>query len=294
MTLKTKKKKTHAVEVAHLDKLYFPQSGITKGDVIAYYQKVAPYMLAFVKDHILVMQRFPYGITQEGFYQKQISDYFPSWIKQVTITLHSGDKQSLVVLEKPEDIVYLANQAVLVFHGWMSTFEHPDYPDKLVFDFDPLKKDLKTIRWAVTTMKKKLEQHGLVPFLMTTGSRAYHIVVPLKPVQPFDVVHAFAKQLAQEIADEYPDLLTTNPIKIKRKGRILVDYMRNSFGATAVAPFSIRAIEGAPVATPLAWNELGKTDPQKYTIKNIFRRLARKKDPWKDFWKSAKKLPKFT
>jgi bifunctional non-homologous end joining protein LigD len=139
-------------------------------------------------------------------------------------------------------------------------------------------------------MKKKLEDVGLVPFIMTTGSRAYHIVVPLQPTRTFEQVHEFTKNLANEIADEYPELLTTNPLKAQRKGRILVDYMRNSFGATSVAPYAVRALEGAPVATPISWDELSTTDPQKYSIKNIFRRLARKKDPWKDFKKSAKTL----
>lgn len=293
--MSTQTKKTYDIELSRLDKLFFPKSGITKGDVVSYYEKIAPFMLEYAGDHILVMQRFPHGIMEEGFFQKQISDYFPAWLKHVTITLHGGDKQSLVVLQKKEDIVYLANQAVLVFHSWLSSYQQPNYPDKLVFDFDPthhdaIKKDLKTLRFVIKKMKKMLDDRGLVPFLMTTGSRAYHIVVPLKPKHTFEQVHAFAKDLANELADAYPELLTTNPLKVARKGRILVDYMRNSFGATSVAPYSLRALEGAPIATPLAWHELGTTDPQKYTIKNIFRRLARKKNPWKDFKQSAKTL----
>lgn len=280
----------HGIEVSRRDKIFFPKSGITKGEVLDYYKKIAPWMMPLVKDHILVMHRFPHGLLDEGFYQKQIADYFPEWIDRVTVTLKDGTHQTLVVMEKADDLVYLANQGVLVFHSWLSSYQKPNYPDKLVFDFDPMKKDLKTVRFVVKKMKKMLEDRGLVPFLMTTGSKAYHIVVPIKPTHTFDDVHDFAKKLAQELTDEYPDLLTTNPLKVKRKGRILMDYMRNSFGATSVAPFSIRALEGAPVATPIAWNELNTTDPQKYTIKNIFRRLARKKDPWKDFWQFAKKL----
>ena len=283
-------------KLSHLDKILFPASNITKGDLVAYYDKIAPSMLAYSKDHMVVMQRFPHGIAQEGFFQKQISEYFPAWLKHVTITLRSGDTQTLVVLEKRDDMVYLANQAVVVFHTWLSSYQKPNYPDKLVFDFDPAyhqdstKKELKTIRFAIKKMKKKLEEKGLVPFLMTTGSRAYHIVVPLKPLYTFEQVHEFAKGLAHELADAYPDLLTTNPLKVARQGRILVDYMRNSFGATSVAPYSVRALEGAPVATPLTWDELSRTDPQKYTIKTIFKRLARKKDPWKDFKTSAQAL----
>lgn len=283
------KKNKYDMSFSNLDKILFPQSAITKGELIEYYAHIAPVMVPYVKDYLVVMHRFPNDIT-EGFYQKEIPEHFPAWIKRSTVLLKNGEKQTLVVIEKKEDLVYLANQAVVTFHVWTSSYKKPNYPNKIVFDFDPEVEDLKTLRFVIKKMKQKLEDLDLVPFIMTTGSRAYHIVVPIKPTHPFDMVHDFAKKIANEMADAYPDLLTTHPVKVKRQGRIFVDYMRNGFGQTSVAPYSVRALEGAPVATPISWAELGTTKPRKYTIKNILRRLARITDPWKDFKKMAKKL----
>lgn len=281
----------HTIELSNLDKVLFPQSGITKGQIVAYYQKVAPFFLAQAGAHLMVMQRFPDGINSQGFYQKQISDYFPAWVKRKKIMLKTNEAQSLVVLDSKAALVYLANQAVLVFHSWLSSQNNIHKPDKIVFDVDPSKKNsLSQIRFAVRKLKKILENHGLKPFVMTTGSRSYHIVTPIVPDCSFKQVNAFAKQICKELVSNYPDRFTVEMSKSKRNGRIFLDYLRNSFGQTSVACYSLRALEGAPVATPLDWDEFAKTKPQQYTIKNIFKRLARKKDPWQDFSAHAAKL----
>lgn len=278
------------ITLSHLNKLLFAQSGITKKDVVTYYQKIAPFLLPHVHNHLIVMQRFPEGIAQEGFYQKQIPGYFPSWIKRKKINLQKKDTQTLVLIDDSATLIYLANQAVLVFHSWLSSSEKINYPDKMVFDLDPQENSLRELRFGAKKLKAILEKHGLTPFLMTTGSRGYHVVVPLIPVHSFEKVRTFARTICQELANAYPDRFTTEINKSKRKKRIFLDYLRNSFGQTSVVCYSLRALEGAPIATPISWAELSKTKPQQYSIKNIFRRLARKQDPWHNFSKYAKNI----
>jgi bifunctional non-homologous end joining protein LigD len=278
------------MKLTHPDKIWFPKSKFTKQDIANYYTKIAPYFLKYVKNHLIVLLRFPNGITNESFYQKQIPDYFPAYIKRKTIDLKKGEKQTVIIIANQKSLNYLVNQGTITFHSWLSNTKKINNPDKIIFDFDPATKDLKSLRLAVTEMKKIIEKHELVPFLMTTGSKGYHIVIPIKPEHSFDVIREFAKKLAQELADKYPNLMTTNPKLETRKNKIFIDYLRNSYGATAVAPYSVRAIEKAPVATPITWQELSKANPQKYNVKNIFKRLASKGDVWKKFEKSRKKL----
>lgn len=281
----------HTIELSSLDKVLFPKAGITKRQVIAYYQKIAPFFLAHARDHLIVMQRFPDGIDAQGFYQKQISDYFPTWITRKKISLKDGTTQELVIIDSAAALVYLANQAVLVFHSWLSTQKSSEKPDKIVFDLDPSNNSLVEIRFAVRRLKKLLEGHGLTPFLMTTGSRSYHVVVPIRPQYTYAQTRAFAKQVCSDLADAYPERFTIALSKAQRKGRIFLDYLRNAAGATSVACYSLRALEGAPIATPISWDELARTKPQQYTINSIFKRLARKKDPWHDFAQHATTLP---
>lgn len=278
------------MKVSNSEKILFSKSKISKQDLVDYYTKISPYFLKHVKNHLIVLQRFPNGIDAPSFYQKQISDYFPSFITHKTIRLKKGSSQTLTLIDSKKSLTYLANQATIVFHSWLSNVENPNKPDKIVFDLDPAKKDLKLLRFAALEIKKIIESHKLHPFVMTTGSRGYHVVVPIIPEHSFAKVHNFAKKIAMEVAQKYPKILTTH-VNIKtRKGRIFIDYLRNSYGQTSVAAYSVRALEKAPVATPISWQELFKTVPQKYTIQNIFKRLKTKGDVWKNFRAHAKKL----
>lgn len=279
--------KKQTLEFTHLNKIIFPQDMLTKKDVITYYQKIAPFLLPHIKNHLIVMQRFPEGIDHEGFYQKQISDYFPSWIQRKTINLKKGDTQTVLLVNTQEDLAYLANQNVIVFHSWLSPIEHTNIPDKIVFDLDPGNNSLQEIHIIAKAIKQITEQKNLNPFIMTTGSKSYHVVIPIKPEHSFEKIHEFAKLIAQKVSDLHPTMCTTDLAKEQRKDKIFIDYLRNSYGQTSVAPYSLRALPKAPIATPIAWKELSKSIPQKYTIKNIFKRLAKQQDPWKDFAKKA-------
>lgn len=287
---------SHEIELSNEDKILFPQSGITKGDLIDYYKKIAPYLIPYITNHPLTMHRFPDGIDKEGFYQKEIGSYFPSWIKRKSIKRRSNEKiVTYVICNDAATLIYLANQGTIVLHAWLSTAHKLTYPDRMIFDLDPsVKHAWPQLKKTAQKIKKKLEKYGLVPFVMTTGSKGLHVTTPLKQVDSFAKVRTFAKEIAQELVEEDPEHLTLEIRKEKRGTKIFIDTLRNQWAQLSVAPYSVRAKEGAPIATPLSWSELSnpKLNPQSYNIKNIFRRLSKKKDPWKDFYKKAKSLPK--
>jgi len=286
----------HEIKLSNEDKFLFPKSKITKGKLINYYKRIAPYMIPYIYDHAVTMHRFPDGITTEGFYQKEIGAYFPKWIKRKPIKRRE-DKEAVtyVVCNNAATLVYLANQAVITLHPWLSRIKKLDYPDRMIFDLDPsTKHDWPLLKKTARRIKKVLELHGLVPFVMTSGSKGLHITTPLKQKDKFTKVRNFAKHIALELVEEDPEHLTLEIRKEKRGTKIFIDTLRNQWAQLSVAPYSVRAKEGAPVATPIEWSELAdpKLNPQRYTIDNMFRRLGRKQDPWKDFYKKARALPK--
>lgn len=190
-------------------------------------------------------------------------------------------------------LIYLVNQGTVSFHPWLSSTADLDKPDKLVFDLDPPKGDFELVLTGAQALRTVLEdQLGLNTFVMTTGSEGLHVVCPLRALNDFEGVRSFAKNTAAYLAGEHPNLFTVEMRKNKRNGRLLIDYMRNAYGQTSIPPYSIRAIEGAPVATPLEWQELNKKGltSQSYHLKNIFRRLSQKDTAWKHFQQRAKNL----
>jgi len=255
-------------------KILFPQSNITKGDLLEYYQKIAPLMLPYLKNRPLVMQRFPDGITKEGFYHKNAPEYFPAWIKTINIPREDGKPVHYVLCNNKKTLLYLVNQATIVFHGWLSKINKLNYPDKMIFDLDPSgKAKFKDVQEAAKKIKDLLDELNLKSIPILTGSRGVHIVIPLKTIHTFEFVHHFAHMIGLFLSNKFPKLLTTEISKIKRKNRIFVDYLRNSLSATAVTPYSVRALESAPISKPISWEELFEKsmNQQKYTISNIFK-----------------------
>lgn len=283
----------HPIELSHRDKVFFPDSGITKGDVTSYYRRISKVMLPHLKGRPLTMQRFPDGIEAGGFYEKKAPDYFPSWIERVSIQVEeTGQEQEQITCENEATLVYLANQACLTPHIWLSRAERLHHPDKLIFDLDPPTADFKPVRRAATDLRDLLGEVELKSYLMTTGSRGLHVVVPLDRSAKFDEVRDFAHDLAAVLAERFPDRLTIEQRKTKRQGRLFLDYLRNAYGQNSVAPYSLRAIPGAPIATPLDWSELKRSglNARSYTIDNIFRRIGQKDDPWANFFEKAYSL----
>ncbi len=266
----------HDIEITHPDKLMYPGDGITKRDVVEYYVRVAPKMLPLIKDRPLVLQRFPDGIEGEAFYQKEVPKYFPEWIRTTTVDLIKGGKQHLVLADSAATLAYLANQAALTMHIWLSTSRHIHKPDRMVFDLDPSVDDFDKIKRAAHIMKGVLQGHGYDPGLMTTGSRGLHVVVTIKPFEDFESVHKETYELAEEARELEPDLLTTEARIAKRGDKVYLDVARNSYGQTQVAPYSLRARPRAPVATPIDWAELDKLrSSQAHNLRNIGHRLER-------------------
>lgn len=284
----------HTITITHPDAIWFPKSGITKGQVVEYFERIAPIMIPHMKNRPVTMHRFVDGITGKDFYHKDAPEYFPKWIKRFEVEKKDDGITNYVVCNNEATLVYLAQQACLTPHTWLSRIDKIKYPDLLIFDLDPSpKQTFSFICEVALRIRDMMEAVNLVPFVKTSGSKGLHVTVPLKRLYTFDVVRDFAKTVAQALAQEDPKNITTEIRKDKRKGRLFVDINRNAFAQTAVAPYAVRAREGAPVATPLFWKELHKKKltAQSYTIKNIFRRIARTGDPWQDMMKSARKLP---
>lgn len=285
----------HTIDVERWDKVLFPDDGITKGDLIDYYREIADTMLPFMKDRPLTLQRFPDGIDEDGFYQKEAPEYFPDWIRRVSIPVEeSGEDQDQVICDDTATLAYLANQACITPHIWLSRADKLHHPDKLIFDLDPPTDDFEPVRKAALDLRTILDEIELVSYVMTTGSSGLHVVVPLDRSADFDEVRDFARDLADILADRHPDRLTTAQRKKKRGDRLFLDYLRNSYGQNSVTPYAVRALSGAPVATPLDWDELHDKDltSKSYTMDNIFQRLGQKEDPWHGMMRRARSLSK--
>ena len=279
------KSKMKTIEITNAKKIMFPKSGITKGDLAKYYEEIAPHMLPYLKDRPLTLHRFPEGIHHEGFYQKRVPEYFPEWINTVKIEKKGGWIKH-VVCDSKETLRYLVNQGVVTFHVTLSKTDKLQYPDRLIFDLDPPDSNFHLSVQSAKILRDFLENElKLSTYPMTTGSQGLHVVVPLPRVEHFDEVRDFAKLVAKYLVQKYPQEFTIAIRKDKREGKVFLDYLRNSYAQTGVCPYSVRALEGAPVATPLSWNELDNEfiNSQTYNIQNIFKRLSTTDNPWKGF-----------
>ena len=281
----------YTVETSNEEKLFFPDEEISKGDLIDYYQKIAEKLVPCVKERPLVMKRYPDGIKGESFFQKEIGDYFPDWIERVKVK-KKGGTVTHVQCDNAATLVYLANQACIELHPWLSRSDKLHYPDQLIIDLDPSGDDFSQAVFGARVLKELFDELDLKAFLKTTGSRGLHVLVPLNRRANFDKVREFAQDTAKLLAQRHSDKLTIEARKAKRRGRLLIDTARNAYAQTAVAPYAVRAKPGAPVATPLDWDEIGnkKLNSQSYNVRNIFRRLGRKTDPWKDLPRLGRSL----
>jgi bifunctional non-homologous end joining protein LigD len=285
----------YSIEITHGDKLLFEKSHITKQEIIEYYQMIAPHMLPYCQDRPISMQRFTHGIEHEGFFQKDASDYFPAWIKRIPVKKQTGGTVNYVVIDKSATIIYLANQDCITPHIWLSRCDKLDTPDRMIFDLDPPDEHSFTdVQHAAKNLKTILDALELPSFCMLTGSRGAHIIIPLKRKHSFEQVRKVAHDIAMLLAQQHPTTITIDVHKNKRGKKVFIDWLRNSFSATAVAPYAVRAHDGAPVATPVTWKELLSSGmhSQKYTIKNIAHRIHKVGNIWHDMEFHAVNLKK--
>jgi bifunctional non-homologous end joining protein LigD len=278
-----------SVEISKPEKALFPD-GLTKAGLARYYERIAEVMLPHVRGRPVHMQRFPDGIEGEEIQQKQAPSYFPDFVTRARVRRKGGGSVEHVVIDKPETLVYLADQACVTPHVWLSRLDELDNPDQLVFDLDPARPDLKALREGARALHALLDDLGLAAYLKTTGSRGLHVVAPLDGAAGFDDARAFARAVAAHLAERMPQRFTVEQRKDRRGARIYIDTARNAYAQTAVAPYAARALPGAPVAAPLDWDELGRSEPQQFDTRAIVRRLARKQDPWADMQRRAGSL----
>lgn len=254
------------VEVSNPGKTMFPERSLTKADLVAHYESVAERMLPFVTGRPLTLQRFPDGIGGKGFMQKNASKHFPTSIARFEVPKNDGGVTTYPVVDRADDLAYLANQGTVTFHVWTATAADPDHPDWLVIDLDPDGDDLAGVRRATETTRQVLARFDLVGFPMATGSSGFHVWVRLDGAAATDDVALASRALAGLVALEIPEVATTEFLKKDRSGRVFVDWLRNTPGATVVAPFSLRPRPTAPVAVPLAWDELADAAPDGWTL----------------------------
>jgi len=283
------------VRVTHPEKVLFPGDGITKGDLVAYYRTVAPRMLPLVSGRPVTMQRFPDGIGQGGFLQKQIGRHFPDWFERVTAPNRRTrqatvrDQVTYPVCRHADDLAYLANQGCITPHVWLSRTPDIHHPDQMVFDLDPASDDLGVLRSAAAALHGLLDELGLASFLKSSGSRGLHVVVPLVPAADTDTVKVVSMAVAEVLAARHPDDFTTEGRIANRHGRLYLDIGRNGYAQTMAAPYAVRGLPGAPVSVPLDWSELDDFVPGRHTLRTIADRLAAP-DPWAGMDAAASRL----
>jgi bifunctional non-homologous end joining protein LigD len=282
------------IELSNPDKVLFPADGYTKADLAAYYESVAEWMVPHVRDRPLNLWRWNTGIGGRLVVQQDIPKGAPDWVKRVETPRRKGGSIEHVLCQDADTLRWLANQNCITPHVWSARRDRLDRPDHIVFDFDPeAGSDFTLVREGALLAGERLRELGLEPFAMVTGSKGIHVIAPIKRTRDAMWVRERAGQIGVEIAERSPDTLTTEWRKEKRDGKILVDTARNTYGQTVVAPYAVRALPGAPVAAPLAWEELSDPDlsARAWTLRTGGERLAERGDPWAGIAGHAATLP---
>lgn len=283
----------HEIDVQNLDKVFFPEVGLTKGDLMDYYEAVAGVMVPHMKRYPVSMQRFPDGLKGRGFYNKDTPDYFPDWIKTVNFPKREGGSFDAPIVDGKAALMFLADQAVITPHLYLSRSDDLEHPDKMIYDLDPPEetRDADLVRRAALDIREVMTELDLRAWVQTTGSQGFHVVVPLDRSDDFDTVRAFARDVARILIRRKEDTYTLEDRIKERKGRIFLDTLRNSYGATAVSPYAVRARPRASVATPVDWAEVESgVNPGEWTMENLPNRLAHREDPWKGMMRHAQSL----
>lgn len=283
------------VELKHLNKFYSPVDDIPKKEIVEYYVKMSPYILPHIKDKPFSMLHFPDGVGEPGFYQKQCPVNAPKWLK--TVKLESSSNLGYVnwcLVNDSASIAYMVNRSVLEMHTWFSRLKNLEKPDIAVIDIDPSEennfKEILTVAKAFRYIFERLDIYA-VP--KTSGKRGLHIYIPIKPI-PFKDVQEYLIKLCSIVYNSHSNLVTFERMKKNRKGKIYLDCVQNAMGRTLISPYSIRAQKGFPVSTPLLWEELDNENllPKNFNIKNIFKRIEKIGDLFKDFYLKKQVLPK--
>jgi len=277
------------VRITNPDKVIFADLAITKGDILRYYAQAAKRMLPYVSYRVLSIVRCPKGISQACFYKKHPG---PGGKGVVTIPVagSDGEQADYFYIEDITGLIYEAQMGTLEFHIWGSRVSELERPDMMVFDLDPDEgMGLDMVRQGVRDTRDILTELSLKSYLKTSGGKGYHVVVPLKPAVPWAEFYDFARRVAEAMEQRWPDRYTSNVRKARRKGKIFIDWIRNGRGATSIAPYSLRAREGAKVSMPITWDELDTVAPGSVNMAEALRRISGQ-DPWHDFFQNQQQL----
>jgi bifunctional non-homologous end joining protein LigD len=280
------------IAITHPDRVVYPDIGITKLAMAQYYAAVADWILPEISHRPLSLLRCPEGIGGQCFFQKHFATGVRS-LDRVAIAERRGTGEYVVVRDQG-DLIALVQEGIIEIHPWGARADDPEKPDRLVFDLDPAPEiAFSTVIEGARTVRGLLDQIGLVSFVKTTGGKGLHVVVPLRRKLDWPPIKAFARGMADTLVAANPGSFTANPLKRERKGKIFIDYLRNDRGSTAVAAYSLRARPGAPVAMPVAWDDLTRAfRPDRFTLATVPERLAaRRVDPWRGIDDAARSLP---
>ena len=277
--------------ITHPEKVLFPEDGITKGDVATYYESMAPVILPHLVGRPITMERYPAGIDAKGFWQKDVSKGFPAWLQRVEVPKKDGVVHHPVVTDT-ESLLWITNQNTITQHVWTSRLPDLHFPDLCVFDLDPSNDDVAEVRAAAIGLRELLEKLGLPSWVKTTGSKGFHIVVPLDGKTSMGTAAGFANAVGTLFVRLAPDRLTQEFAKTDRRGRIYVDTGRNGYSATFAAPYTIRPKPGAPVSAPCTWEEVerGTASPGSFTLRNMGDRISEVGDLWADLHRRGRSL----
>ena len=277
--------------ITHPEKVLFPTDGITKGDLAAYYEAVAPVMVPLLRGRPVTMERYPSGIEAKGFMQKNVARGYPNWLQRVEVPKKDGVVHYPLVQES-RDLLWLVNQNCITPHVWTSRVPRLDFPDICVFDLDPSEEDADALRAATLAVRDLLAEVGLSSQVKTSGSKGFHVAVPLDGKSRFEHVMAFAYAVSKVLVERYPGSLTLEFIKADRGKRIYMDVGRNAPGATVAAPYAVRPKTGAPVSAPCTWDEIerGEVQPQTCTLRSMAPRLAKVGDLWSQMTERGQSL----
>jgi bifunctional non-homologous end joining protein LigD len=277
--------------ITHPEKVLFPGDGITKGDLAAYYEMMAPVILPHIKGRPVTMERYPTGIDNKGFWQKDVSKGFPAWLQRVSVPKKDGIVHYPVITDT-RSLLWMTNQNAVTQHVWTSRIPRLDNPDLCVFDLDPSTEDVSAVRSAAIGLRELLSELGLPSWIKTSGSKGFHIVVPVDGKADTELVVRFANAVGKVLVNFAPDRLTQEFSKADRRGRIYVDTGRNGYGATFAAAYTVRARNGAPVSAPCTWDEVerAEVDPRTFTLRNMAERIATVGDLWGDMRRRRRSL----
>jgi len=277
--------------ITHPEKVLFPEDGITKGDLAAYHEAMAPVILPHITGRPITMERYPAGIGKKGFWQKDVSKGFPDWLERVEVPKKDGVVHPPVITDV-RSLMWITNQNTVTQHVWASRAPRLTFPDLCVFDLDPSTDDVASVRAAAIGLRDLLDKLGLASWIKTTGSKGFHIVVPVDGKTSIGTVVRFANTVGRLFVSLAPDQLTQEFSKVDRRGRIYVDTGRNSYSATFAAAYTVRAKRGAPVSAPCTWEEVerGEVTPSSFTLRNMPQRIADVGDIWSDVPRRGRSL----